>query len=900
MGRTLPTGTVTFLFSDIEGSTVRWENAPDEMPAALSRHNAILREAIDRHDGVLFETAGDGFVIAFATAPPALAAAVWAQRELRREAWPERIGALSVRMAVHTGAAEMRADGYAAQHTLSRQARLLSAGHGGQILVSSASRELIGDELPESVEFREMGWLWLKDLIEPEEVFQVVASAPPWNLPADFPPLQSHRAPPGNLPTAAVPFIGRERTVDEVVAEVAHGPSRAVTLLGPGGIGKTRLSLRVAERLQHHFVDGVYFVDLAAVTDPALVVTTVASTIGVGDDIDVMGGAAALGRLLKDKEILVVLDNLEQVIDVAPDVAEMLLYAPKLRVLATSRTPLRILEEVEYDVEPLGLVDEAAGHDVSAIEGSESVRLFVERSRASARGFELTDENAHAVAAICRRLEGMPLAIVLAAARSKSLEPTKMLARLEYRLDLLTDGARDLPARHQALRDTIEWSYSLLEEPERALYAQVSVHAGGLRRDAAEAVAKPFMSAEEVTAALDALVDASLIQPVETADGDVRYRMLESIIEHAREKLLASDLGDDTERRHAEHFLGLAERAAPHLEGEHGVEWSARLDEEHDNVRVALARQHRDVEGGDREAMGRAVRLTGAMGVFWLDRGHLSEGAAHLERAANVARRWAEEGGESADADGIRRAAAEIADIRGLIARRRDDLDGARRWLEEAIAGYHELGDALGEGLAVISLGTLSYHDGDVEQARALYNRGLGLSKSSSDRNASAALFSLGNLERDEGNTQIARSLYERSLAIDRVNHDLLGQSVAINNLANLAFDTGDLERARGLHLESIEIRHRLGARMMLAESMVGLASVAAAAGDFDHAARLIGFADVTAEVLGGEFDPMERRLHERVMAALRAGIGEDSLDAARQEGRQMSDACAVDLVRHR
>ncbi len=246
----LPTGTVTFLFSDIEGSTARWEDSPEQMRAALARHNAIMRDALERHDGVLFETAGDSFVVAFESAPPALAAAVWAQRDLHREPWPAETGALRVRMALHTGPAEMRADGYAAQHTLSRQARLLAIAHGGQILVSQAAHDGLTETRPKAVELRDLGEVWLKDLIEPEQVFQVVASRPPWSLPVEFPPLRSPRAQRSNLPTAAVPFIGREDTLDEVTRAVTAGASRLTTLLGPGGIGKTRLALRVAERVQ--------------------------------------------------------------------------------------------------------------------------------------------------------------------------------------------------------------------------------------------------------------------------------------------------------------------------------------------------------------------------------------------------------------------------------------------------------------------------------------------------------------------------------------------------------------------------------------------------------------------------------------------------------------------------
>ncbi len=888
----LPTGTVTFLFTDIEGSTVRWEDSPAQMRAALDRHNAIMRDAIERHEGVLFETAGDSFVVAFESAPPALAAAVWAQRELQQETWPSEIGALRVRMTLHTGPAEMRSDGYSAQHTLSRQARLLSITHGDQILVSDAAHSALGNSGPDGVELRDLGEVWLKDLIEPEQVFQVVASRPPWSLPAEFPPLRSVRAQSPNLPTAPIPFIGREHMLDEVTRAVTVGSSRVTTLLGPGGMGKTRLALRTAERVQHHFANGVYFVDLAPVTEPALAMSAIAAAIGAGDEVG--SDTAALAQLLRDRELLLVLDNLEQVIDVAIDVAELLSLVPGLRVLATSRTPLRILEEAEYPVSPLDLPalnDEAS---VETIAQSDAVGLFVARSKASSPDFLLAADNAADIAAICHRLEGIPLALVLAAARSRALTPAEMLERLEHRLSMLTDGARDLPVRHQTLHDTVEWSYDLLDEAERSLYARLSVHSGGFRLDAAEAIADSL----DVTAGIEALLDASLIQSVETADGGVRYRMLETIGEHARAKLDEDGAAADTENRHAWHFLQFAEEAALQLEGEHIAEWGARLDEEHDNVRAALGRLDRSAEQGDPHAIRSLVRMAAAMGLFWLDRGHLTEGRGHLERGAKLAQHWLDTARDDTERSAAWQASAEIADARGLIARRRNELVDARRWIEEAIQGYRASGDAVHEGLALISLGTLSFHAGDHDEARVVYNRGLALSRSANNRNTASALLSLGNLERDAGNHELARSLYEQSLAIDQATHDLIGESVSINNLANLALSVGEFDRARSLHMESLEIRHRVGARMMLAESMVGIALVEAAAGRLDRAARFIGFAEGLAELAGGEFDPMERRLHAQAVETLSTGLDQDTFTTERKAGRLMTDAEAVEYAR--
>lgn len=891
---TLPTGTVTFLFTDIEGSTVRWEESPDRMRTALARHNEIMSDAIERHAGVLFETAGDSFVVAFESASPALAAAVGAQRDLQREPWPVEIGELRVRMALHTGQAEMRAEGYAAQHTLSRQARLLAIAHGGQILVSSASRDALGEARVEGVELRDLGEVVLKDLIEPERVFQVVASEPPWSLPSEFPPLRTRRAQTSNLPTSPVPFVGRERMLDEVTSAVTTGSSRVTTLLGPGGIGKTRLSLRVAERVQHRFVDGVFFVDLAAVTEPHLALSAIAAALDSGDEVS--GAADGLAQWLRDRELLLVLDNLEQVIDVAADIAQLLAQASRVRVLATSRIPLRILEEAEFPVAPLDVPELGDGDDqpdLDTIARSDAVELFVARSTASTPDFALTADNAGVIAAICRRLEGIPLALVLAAARSRALDPESMLEGLDHRLSLLTDGARDLPKRHQALHDTVEWSYDLLDDAERALYARMSTHAGGFRLDSAEAIADSV----DVATTMGTLVDASLIQAVETGDGGVRYAMLETIGEHARTKLAELGLADDAERRHALYFLDFAEEAERHLQSEDIVEWSGRLDEEHDNIRIALARLGVGAERRELDATRSLVRLVAAMGTFWLDRGNLAEGLSQLALGAELVPRWLEAAVDDDERMSAWQAGAVIDDSRGLIARRRGDLVDARRWLEAAIEGYRASGDQFHEGIALISLGTLSFHGGDHDQARVIYNQALALSRTVEGGDTASALLSLGNLERDAGNHELARSLYEQTLAIDVAANDLVNQSVSINNLANLALDVGDVERARELHLRSLEIRYRVGVKMMFAESMIGLASVEMTSGRFDRAARLIGFAEQVAERTGGAFDPMERRLHARAVERLREQLGDDTFATQRHAGRLLTEPEAVAYV---
>lgn len=893
----LPTGMVTFLFTDIEGSTLRWERAPEQMTEALARHDAILRDTLDRCGGVLCQTAGDSFVVAFASAPAALDMALMAQRTLQAEAWPAEIGALRVRMALHTGMATQRADGYDANHTLTRQARLLATAHAHQILVSGTSRELLADHLPDDVGLRDMGELWLKDLIEPERVFQVVASKPPWSLPEDFPPLRSQRQRPGNLLTPPLPFVGRQLAVEELSAFVTEGQLRLTTLVGPGGIGKTRLALRVAERVQHHFADGVFFVDLAAVTDVDLVMPAIGATLGLSESDD---PAASLAEHLSDRNLLLVLDNLEQVIDTALDVAKLLAAAPSLRVLATSRIPLHVLSEHEYAVAPLELPDlEGGGDVVAAFAQSEAMALFVERATAATPGFTLTSANARTVATICHRLDGIPLALLLAAARLKVLTPQAMLDRLEDRLGLLTGGARDLPTRHQTLRDTIEWSYDLLDDEQKAQYARWSVFVGGFGLEAAQTIDLGGGTELATLEGLVSLTDNSLLVAVESPDGEKRYRMLETINEHGREKLDADGLTGETERAHTQFFLGFAEEAAGHLEGEQVVLWSGRLAEDHDNMRAALSRGFERSGAGDIESAQVVVRLATALALFWNDRGHLTEGRRHLEGALELVPLWLNSAADEDERLRAMVASAVISDFLGSISRRSGDLIDARRFLENALDVYRSLDDERGQGRALAAMGTVSLHEGNPDASRSAHTQSLDLSRSAGDQfTVVSGLISLGNVERDHGSTELARSFYEQAFDTAVEIHEFIGQSVALNNLANLAIDAGEVEQAHGLHLRSLDLRHDVGYRIMVAESMVGVAAVELALGRPQRAAQLIGFAEGLADDVGGTFDPAEQRLYERAIATIKDDFGEVWLGEERGVGRNMTLEAAMACAR--
>src|ERR671910_104699 len=522
-----PTGTVTFLFTDIEGSTKMWEGHPQAMQGALARHDEILRRLIQDRGGYVFKTVGDAFCCAFSTAPDALEPALAVQRALSGEEW-EATGPLRVRMALHTGAAEER-DGDYFGPPVNRVARLLSAAHGGQVLLSLPTHEMVRDQLPAGMNLAELGEHRLKDLFRPERVFKLLAP----ELPSEFPPLRTLEAYRNNLPLQPTPLVGREKEVSEVCALLQRDETRLLTLTGPGGTGKTRLALQAAADLLEDFPDGTFFVPLATLTEADLFFSAVAETLGVKET-----GEQPLFESLKDylseRRLLLVLDNFEQVLEAAPAVTELLAVTPDLKVLVTSRAPLRLYGEKDYAVPPLSIPDVRHLPDLKTLSQYEAVRLFIERAKSTKVDFEVTDENAPAVAEICVRLDGLPLAIELAAARIKMLPPRAMLQRLGSRLKLLTGGARGLPERQRTLRGTIEWSFALLDEGEQVLFGRLAVFSGGRTLEAIEAICDTNGDLPvEAFDGVSSLLDKSLIRQEEGPNGEPRFVMLETVHEFA-------------------------------------------------------------------------------------------------------------------------------------------------------------------------------------------------------------------------------------------------------------------------------------------------------------------------------------------------------------------------------
>jgi predicted ATPase/class 3 adenylate cyclase len=907
-----PTGTVTFLFTDIEGSTRLWEHDAQAMQAALARHDELLKLAIEERGGYVFKTVGDAFCAAFPTAPDALKVALETQHMLLSSEWEES-GPLRVRMALHTGAAEERGGDYFGP-PLNRVARLLSAAHGGQVLLSLPTQELVRDQLPAGTSLRDLGERHLKDLFRPERVFQLLAPG----MPSGYPPLKTLEAYRNNLPLQQTPLIGREEEVAEVCERLSRPEVRLLTLTGAGGTGKTRLGLQAAAELTQDFEEGVFFVSLAAIRDPELVVPAVAGTLGVKE----AGGQPLLESLeyyLDEKNILLMVDNFEQVLEAAPMVTELLSTAPNLKVLATSRIPLRLYGEHEYSVPPLALPDPEQPPSVESLTQYEAVRLFVERAQAAKADFSVTNENAPAVAEICYRLDGLPLAIELAAARIKVISPQKMLSRLGNRLKLLTGGARDLPERQRTLRRTIEWSYGMLEEGEKVLFARLAVFAGGRTLEAIEAICDAEGDLPvDVLDGLASLVDKSLLKQDEGVGGEPRFVMLETIHEFAREKLQESDEGEDIKRLHAEYFLTLAEEAEPGVEGAHQAVWVERLEEEHDNMRRALSWSL--WQGQDSEL---ALRMGAALGEFWYLRGYFGEGRRWLEdalaksgRTPTAARAralqrvsWlaflqgdldrAEEASEEGlGLEGVEffrtaggdSTAAELQRVLGIVVGAQGELERETELLEESLSLSQEAGNLRGMAASLFILGSAWRARGDLERATQLLEEALTMFRETGDQHLIASVLThLGFTFLFQDDLERATATSERAAAMLREQKHTSYLADALNNLGWVALLRGDSERARALYAESIQAQREIGAKVTAPENLLGLACVAAARREAERAARLFGASEALPEAMGAPLERGERALQEPYLAAARSKLDETSWQEAWAQGRAMA-----------
>jgi predicted ATPase/DNA-binding SARP family transcriptional activator len=834
----LPLGTLTFLFTNIVGSTRLLEQRPQAMREALARHDELLRRAIEGHGGRVFKTVGGQFCAAFSAAAEAVAAALTAQRALR-EPWKET-GPVRVRMALHTGDAEGKEGDYTGL-SLHRVAHLLAEGHGGQILLSQATGELVRDVLPEGIRLRDLGEHLLKGQARAERVFQVIAP----DLPAEFPPLRSLEARPGNLRAPLTSLVGRQQEVAAAGELLQRESVRLLTFTGPGGTGKTRLALDVATALRDELADGVFFVDLAPIRDPELVISTIIQVLGARET----GEQSLLESLkahLRERQMLLLLDNFEQVVSAAPLIVELLEAAPRLKVLATSREPLHVRGEQEFPVSPLAVP--AAGRGTAEeIARYGAVELFVQRATQAKPQFDLTDENAGAVAEICRRLDGLPLALELAAARVKLFAPAALLSRLQDRLTLLAGGGRDAPPRQRTLRDTIQWSYDLLEPEEQRLFRRLTVFAGGCTLEAAETVcAGDGIEAGDILEHLTLLVEKSLVVVDDRQIEESRYRLLETIRQYGAEQLGASGEERRLRERHRDWFLALAEKAEPFVGGENRGPLLDTFERELDNLRAALQWSREQGEAA------LELRLAAALILFWGSHAHWEEGRQWLEGA--LAR--AASGIPQPDRV-LTRARALALRGAGQLATELGDHAAARARLEESVRVGRQLGD---RELLAWSLWHLFYETGELlvgEECTALFREG------GNRAGLVYALYLLGNRALHGGDDAAARSHYEESLAIARQMGVKADLARPIAGLAVLAWRQGDYAAARSLYEETVALRREAG-DLWLARYVNALGSVICEQGDYERATALFEESLALSEENG----------HKRAIAGSLAGMG--------------------------
>ena len=835
----LPSGTVTFLFTDVESSTRLLQAHPRAYAKAIARHHEILATAVARHDGVVFETVGDAVYAAFAKAADGLAAAVDGQRDLLVEPWDE-LGALRVRMGLHTGEVEVRGDHYFGA-ALYRCARIMAAAHGGQVVLSLATAELVADA-DATVALRDLGTHRLKDLQREEHLLQLVHP----DLPSEFPPLRSLNARPHNLPFLRTDTVGRERERAEVAALLARDEVQLVTLTGAGGIGKTRLALAVAAESVESFTHGVFVVALAALSDPALVIPAIATAIGVretpGRDI-----RSTLHDYARDKRLLLVLDNFEHLTAAANAIGELLSAAITTKVLVTSQAPLRLYGEQEYEVPPLAVAAGAGGADSDR---SAAVQLFVERARDIRPDFAVTAENAAAVAMICARLDGLPLAIELAAARVRSLSPQAMLERLEQRLPLLIGGARDLPQRQQTLRNAMAWSFGLLEPEEQGLFARFSVFAGGCALDDAEAVLP--RDAAERSSLLDRL-ESLLAKSLLRRDVRGRFSMLATIREFAGEYLEADVKARSLRERHAKHFLEVAKLADERLRTGEELVWLDRLDAEGDNLRAALGWCF----GPDGEpALG--GELAAALSWYWFLRARNTEASGWLERVVPDAAP----------------SAALAAAMAAFFAAERGEIARAAELARRALVAARKSGDDRALLMALTQF-TFRLPGGDGPDDRTAADEALAAAKRlGEDWWIAFAAAIRGEVARMGGEHDAALRWYAESRATALRTGERMVLTLGRMNPAHILLARGETETARRYFRESLSLFRELGNQWGMAYALIGLGGVANAEGRPADAVRLLGAADAWFTSRGIEIQPTDRADYERYLAEARSRSG--------------------------
>jgi predicted ATPase/class 3 adenylate cyclase len=912
-----PTGTVTFLFTDIEGSTRLAQEYPQEMPELLARHNVILNQSIERYHGFVFRTVGDSFSAAFDTASDAVSAALEAQRELKNESWSP--APIRVRMGIHTGSAQVKDDAqgtsYEGYATLALTQRIMSVAHGDQILLSQLTRDLIKDRLAPGTELRDLGEHRLKDIVSPVHIYQIVAT----DLPSEFPPLTTLEIINHNLPSQLTSFIGREQEIAEARHVLAS--TRMLTFIGPGGTGKTRLSLHVAAEQLTEFKDGVWLIELAQLADASYIFSTIASTFSLRE----LQGVALIDTItdyLRAKQLLLVLDNCEHLIESCARLADHLLHTcPKLKIIASSREALGIAGETVYRVPSLSLPHaQDLTHDLMQYEAT---RLFVERAGKANPGFALTRDNAPYLIQICQRLDGIPLAIELAAARVKLFTPQQIAERLGDRFKLLTGGSRTALPRQQTLRALIDWSYLTLNETEQQVLRALAVFSGGWTFEAAESVTGEI----EALDGLSGLVNKSLVN-VEEREGEARYRFLETIRQYAMEKLLESGDAVNARDRHLAYFMECARRAEAHFATTQRLLWLNRLELEHDNIRSALGWS---LESNPESAL----QLVCLLPIFWLSRSYLTEGCkwcqsaiSHAEALTPVTSSWLAIRARAYSAlamlsinRGDHRAGQNAAQQAVTLARQLEDplalaralnfLGLSSAFLEEetlALDSLHEsealcrkfgFMDELASVLQSLAYITLEFHGAEAsDQLQSYMEESLVLSQGSVDPDAAVRTEGiLARLAFSRGDLVEARKHADLMLDLHRQlgdQHSVTGHQSA---MAHAARQMGNYREALALYHETLPDWQKIGHRGAVAHQLECIGFIAKAHEQGERAVKLMSAAEALRAVSNSPRTPQERIEYDRELTGLRAGLDEKIFQSLWAEGQSMTMDQAIDFA---
>ena len=906
----------TFLFTDIESSAKLWETVPQQMKIALQRHHEILQDAISANGGEVFQIIGDAFCAAFRTVLSAISAAVTAQKELHEEQWDLPFP-IRVRIGIHTGEAEQTLNGgYASNPTLNRVARILSAAHGGQILLSLATKDLVKDLLPANTELRDMGEHYLKNLMYPEHLFQLNIAG----LPSDFPPLNTltrrH-----NLPVQLTSFIARKEEIALVHEYLSKADIRLVTLMGPPGIGKTRLSIEAARAALPDFPDGVFFVALSPVEDHNSIVSAIIQALGYIESREDTP-ENQLKESIGGKQMLIVLDNCEHLIEEIASIASGLLsVCSRLKMLATSRESFRIPGEWLYPVPAFDIPTETDTINLGNASDFPALKLFVERARAVRPDFRLTADNVQTIAAICAHLDGLPLVIELIAARMRLMSPQALLDRLSAQFVLTADGMRAPSERQKTLRNAIDWSYKLLSAQEQKLFVYLSVFSGGFALDDAEAIFGRTITEKSVPELLTLLLDKSLLCRIASESSEDRYEMLVTIQEYARERLEQS--GEETEIRnwHLTYFGELARQARPHLRSAEQLAWLNRLDREHDNIRAALswAQASGSIAAG--------LNLATDLEMFWIYRAYLHEPCLALESLlaaslstdqlhvlyrghlvagllqmflgnydlayvhAKESERLCLQLGQAYIAD--------LADARNLVVYTGvnfiNDPVRSRQALEDNLKLFQEAGDRWQIAHTTFNIGGTCWRSGDFIGARQAFEQSLAIFRKCGDNiRVANQNCGLAGLAFDEGKYAEARTRYEEVLTFYRQARFNLEISVPLYMLGRVAIREGDNARAKAWFSECLLFNQQIGRDLLFRECLIGLAGISYAEKHFEHSAQLVGVAEAAAEIWQVPLYNVERAELKQLITILHEELGDAEFEALASKGRAMTIEQAI------